>query len=412
MLTSPAAVRSIRRELANAADEQVLRVVALLDQQAVPEAAHAVLDPVRPRLAQLNPPRPLRFARLLFLPLDPLVVPARDWRPGEAMIPRGVLHAIGRTVHAALRPAVSEVDHMIAGRDTSALDTIAEAGDWLWPRAAEVLTAAPAPVGWASTGLPLSLYPALSKAIAAVLAQARPLTDLVRDGDPLGCATCHDVLRDMLIETGAASPEGHDMLIALLLLQVPHATVHLRALAVAKSGAADPIVARQSIERGLNTVLLRMEDDAGLTAEVRHAPLREVRQTVKRVLNLAGDLEADPDAAKYRPRLHAIKTTLDQACRERFAASLTDGLRTPLRTAPQPIDRDTQTRFEAQARTLRALQAEVRPLGGGRAYDTLMREALDAVMAARASGILTPLRHMRLVEILAGPDAAEAVGRP
>ena len=54
-------------------------------------AADQLIAPLRARLAHLRPPRPLRFARLLFLPLDPLIVPAARWRAAQPAIPRTVI---------------------------------------------------------------------------------------------------------------------------------------------------------------------------------------------------------------------------------------------------------------------------------------------------------------------------------
>ena len=71
-----AETRAIRHEVADAGDEKILRIVALLDRSSAPAGAQAILDPLRPRLAALRPSRPLRFERLLFMPFGSLVVPA------------------------------------------------------------------------------------------------------------------------------------------------------------------------------------------------------------------------------------------------------------------------------------------------------------------------------------------------
>jgi hypothetical protein len=41
--------------------------------------------------------------------------------------------------------------------------------------------------------------------------------------------------------------------------------------------------------------------------------------------------------------------------------------------------------------------------------DRLLSQATEAVRAAAEAGILTPVRHCRLVEILLGSEAAEAL---
>jgi hypothetical protein len=65
--------------------------------------------------------------------------------------------------------------------------------------------------------------------------------------------------------------------------------------------------------------------------------------------------------------------------------------------------------MESCGRDLRALETEARKVGGVARYDRLLQEATDAVMEAAAAGILTPVRKLRLIEILAGPEAAAAL---
>src|SRR5689334_24255463 len=86
-----AEIREVARGLASARDEQIMQVVAMVDAMPNRGPADQLIAPLRPRLARLRPPRPLRFARLLFLPLDPLIVPAARWRAEQPTIPRTVI---------------------------------------------------------------------------------------------------------------------------------------------------------------------------------------------------------------------------------------------------------------------------------------------------------------------------------
>jgi len=58
---------------------------------------------------------------------------------------------------------------------------------------------------------------------------------------------------------------------------------------------------------------------------------------------------------------------------------------------------------------LRGLAAVAREVGDSASYDGQLRQASEAVLKAAAAGILSPVRQMRLVEILLGPEAAEAL---
>ena len=176
------AVRALRHDLSVADDRKIKRVIAMLDDVADPKVNQALLDPLRVRLASLNLVRPLRFTRLLFLPLDPVIVAPRDWQPDE---PSGAAKRSGASaqiVRDGLGVEAIFIDKTIAGRKTDAIQAIALAGEALWPRAAEVLAAAAPPEDWAESGLPIKAFQPLTRAIAAVLAP-RPATALA------GCAT-------------------------------------------------------------------------------------------------------------------------------------------------------------------------------------------------------------------------------
>ena len=59
-------VRGLRRSLAEANDEQVLSAVRLVDAMPARGIADELIAPLRPRIAQIRPARPLSPTRLLF----------------------------------------------------------------------------------------------------------------------------------------------------------------------------------------------------------------------------------------------------------------------------------------------------------------------------------------------------------
>ena len=402
------ALIGMRLELAEAEDEKIRRIVALLDQQASPNA-DAILSPLRPRLGALRLPRPLRFDRLLFLPCNPLIVPTPGWRPGDPTIPRGALLSIARIVRAGLGPMAEEIDHLIAGQSTAAEAVITLTGDRLWPRAADILALVPSPLEWEATGLPATTYPNLARAIAAVLRRAPRLRGLVQDtavGAVIpGEGAIHGLMGDIAVE----SPEGCGMVVALILGQLPNAATLLRRLLGAGRGATEKLVLRQALDAGVDCVLTDMEGPSGFAGGVSRAPLSAAGSEVRRITALLGDIENESDSSKHRPRLREIRIKLDQACRARFTAGLTDDLVTPLAISAGPVGATAQTQFEDVARDLRALESAARRVSGAGIYDSLLDMAAKAVQVAAAAGVLTPMRKLRLVEILAGPEAAEAM---
>src|SRR5271165_2990189 len=87
-------VSALRHDLREANGQKIKQVTALLDELADPKVNETLLDALRVRLASLNLVRPLRFSRLLFMPLDPLIVSPREWKSGEPSVPRTALSPI------------------------------------------------------------------------------------------------------------------------------------------------------------------------------------------------------------------------------------------------------------------------------------------------------------------------------
>ncbi len=157
-------------------------------------------------------------------------------------------------------------------------------------------------------------------------------------------------------------------------------------------------------------MLSDMESDDGLTEEISRGALANVGTVVRRITTFLREIE-EAGAAADRPRLHAIRQKLDVACRERFSDGLSTGLLTPLAGAAGPMDGAGQLLMESCGRELRELETEARKVGGAATYDRLLMQASEAVVEAAATGTLTPVRKLRLIEILAGPEVAEELYR-
>jgi len=152
-----------------------------------------------------------------------------------------------------------------------------------------------------------------------------------------------------------------------------------------------------------------MERKNGFDGQVLRAPLRDAANDVRRVAALLRDIDEDPEASRHRPRLKAIWQNLDQACRKRFGEGLTEDVVVPLMAATTPLAANEQTRLETTVRELRGLETTARKFGGAKVYDALLDKAATVASTAAESGVLTKIRLMRLVEILDGPEAAEAL---
>ena len=231
-------MRGLRRDLIKANDHKIRQIVAVLDDIVNPAANQALLDPVRSRLASLKPARPLRFARLLCIPIDPLIVPARDLRPGDLTVPRTALASLARVVRSGLGSEVSAIETIIAGHKTDEVRVVTLAGDLLWPRAAEILAEAVPPVDWRETGLRPAVFTDLALCGAAILRRAPQLRRLARQGAIGALAPDEQAVSDILLNIGNEPPAARGMIVRLILTQSPHAAPVLRRIVASSTDAA------------------------------------------------------------------------------------------------------------------------------------------------------------------------------
>jgi hypothetical protein len=395
-------LRTLHNDMLTADDDKIRQIVGLLDDSPDHHALHAVLDPLRPRLAALRPARPLRFTRLLFTPFADLLVPARAWKPGLASIPRSVLKSMSNTVRVAMGQDAEPIESLIEGYDTTELDIVTRGGALLWHRAGNILTLVPPPVGWSDTGLPDSAYAPLARAIATVLRRAVPLRFLRREAE-LGVLQPDEQMIDEIVSGLAGEPvEGRVLVFKLIIEQFPRPAVLLERLTNLGDTPAERALLQSAMNTGVEDLLADIETTSDLVGT-----LEDVTVQVQRLNTFLQELGSDADAPRHRARIRAIREKMDTLCRSRFIAGMQEGFVAPLATASAPVDAAGQREMESCARDLRSVEMVGRKLGSSATYDALLVQASTRVSDAAESGILSPMRAVRLVEILAGPEAAE-----
>src|SRR5580698_6184503 len=125
-------MRSVRRELAGADDTRVLQVLRYVDGLADRGQADGLLAPLRDRLRRLRPARPLRFARVLFMPMDPAIVSTRDWRAGAPQLPRSAIAPIVAMVRRAQPELLLPFDAIINDSNQAESVRARNGGSMLW----------------------------------------------------------------------------------------------------------------------------------------------------------------------------------------------------------------------------------------------------------------------------------------
>jgi hypothetical protein len=406
--SSNPAVREVSRGLAAARDEQIMQVVAMVDAMPNRGPADQLIAPLRTRLARLRPPRPLRFARLLFLPLDPLIVAAARWRPELLSIPRTVIPVIARAVEADLGPVGQTVVSMIDGHTTLDVDVADDAGGLLWGPAARSLLDAALPEDWGTTGLSAQVHKALSRRIGALLSQAdrlrRMTADVAHGLAPPEAAAIHALLADAI----GFDPEVQPMLVALLLARMPECGMLLPRVA-AMLGQRGGLLLRDAGEQATNTLLDQLEAPGGAESQLGGQDMAEAGAAVRRLTSLLSVLDSETMSPDRRRRLNDVRQRVKSGCEALFTERMTEDLLEPLRARPAERGTGANRNLETAARGLRTLETEARRAGGGATYDTLLGQAADRIRVMTAEGGLDRVEGVRLMEIVAGPEMALAL---
>jgi hypothetical protein len=147
-LTGPN-LRTLHRDLAAAQDDQIHRVLTIIDDLAERGDADKLIAPLRGRIAELRPRRKLSLARLLFTPFNPLIVDAASWSAAAPSIPRTAILPLAGQVRDGLGAAAAQMDAMAAlHSSTDGIGELVEIGGKLWPTAAKILADVPMPANW------------------------------------------------------------------------------------------------------------------------------------------------------------------------------------------------------------------------------------------------------------------------
>ena len=381
---SGSSIRVLKSEIAGAADPQILRIVAAVDALASRGPADALIAPLRQRLSMLRPPRPLRFARLLFRPLDPLIVPGPRWHDGEDSIPRTALAPMADHVRRAVGDKIDAVEHEIAGHTDADTDLVTRLGRSIWPVAARALRTHMVPETWNTSGLPLATYRPLADCVAALLDEAASLEALCAETANALLPVRHSGVAEMLDRVVAVNGTAVPMLIALLLVRLPEAAASI----VRMTAGLQSLQIRAALDRGIDRVLRQLSLDGGTEDFIAAGTLADAGAAAAHIKTLLTQLDGVSTKPQRREQLRSIRQRLDASCKARFTAGLEEALLAPLRQMAGRPDRKAMTALEAAARSLRILEIEARAVGSGAVYDLLLRRATDMIKGVRWAAIL------------------------
>ncbi len=401
------AVRSLSEELVHASDAKLLKVTQMIDRLPDRGEADQLLVPIRCRLAQLRPTRPMTRTRLLFTPLDAVVAPAAKWQPGDLAVPRSLIQPLADL----LLPRIpGELPSDLNDADEAALT---RAGAPLWAAAAAELATLELPASWRTPdwqkahGLTAAMVMPLAAALQVVLHHAKAMRSLPAQTDP----RCEPVLSALLSDAAEAAPLGWGLMLALLLDVAAPDQVLRAAISVAR-GHRSAASLLAGIEEAAADALGRMEAAIGEPApdELLDAGGMLARMALIGRIERFRRLELRP-AAEQR-RLGRLRQAASAANRLVFETTLRVRLPGPA-AAPRgaactpPLSAEEAVGIlEAEARQLRRFALTAGRLGEGDEYGRLLEAAaLRYLDAGNASGLLAA-DGLRLAELLVGSERA------
>jgi hypothetical protein len=390
-----AEIRALNRHLVSAQDAKILKVVAMVDALPNRGEADSLIEPLRARLAQLRPGRPLAVGRLLFMPLDPILVAPPTWQRGALTVPRTVVPCLIRHV-TALDPALmAEIETQVAGGRSDDLLLVLHVGSPLWARAAELLADSRPPADWThSTGLQLADHAALRRLVVSVLRQAPAIARQVPRASPDRTA-----ISELLTEA-AAEPETLGALISVMMHWIPNAATLILSLTSSHASPAG-LPGRAATERAVEHVLDSIEADP-VVAPDGAVGLTKLRRTVAMLDELA---EGSADRPARSARIAATRARIDTTCRSRFETTLQSRVLAPL-SGPLPQQAAASEALEDAARDLRRFEQVARRINNSDAYDRMLRNTRPLLSPRADDDAQARVDRLRLAEILLGPEQA------
>jgi len=314
-------IRALGQPLADASPRRLLRVVGVVDALSERGAMDELIAMIRPPLGRLRPARPLRYPRLLFTPLDPVIAPPRHWRAEDATVPTTAIMPIAASLRAADPGLVAKIEAMIAEHTTSHTALVAAAGARLWPEAARHLLDAPPPVGWDDCGLHIAVYAPLVRRVGAILSSAATIHTLAEQDSGAPGPTEED-LGAVMRRTAEADPDALRAMLIILLNRLPEYADAIVSVA-ARTGAADGI-GKRALDDAAELVVSGIERSDAVRSRVEQA--------------------ASPDAAANARRMARVLRALDQ---ERAPACMTSCWRRRPRRCVRPSRTDRSVRLTA-----------------------------------------------------------------
>ncbi|MCA3420263.1 MAG: hypothetical protein INF88_15320 [Roseomonas sp.] len=396
------ALSRISKRTTLASDAVLQQVVSVLE--AVP--SRAVLDPiieaVRPRLKLLRPPRPITFARILFMPFDGAVVPLPEWGGKGAKFPRPALQPIADAIREAMGSEAQQISANLGGRNFFDVLQVDAAGRALWAEAARLAPTLTLPKGIPSAGLDAAQSQELLAIAAAIWRHAEPIWEAK-------LAAFSGPSPELVIGALKGPAQEGPAVFSLALISLLHHAQSPGSV-LATAARLSPIAGNIADDK---LVELQREPLKNLPAEdaVRAAHQAEEYVALIKELETAPPGYIKDRRAAIRPILEKIANLVFETTSRIYDRQFLPALQEPNAKRRAAVVINT----EYLARALRRLEDTGRRAGAYEAFDRLQlayRQKLKASLDALDGGGLQRHDVFRLAEILLGTEKAMALAMP
>ena len=303
---------------------------------------------------------------------------------------------------------LEEIEALIAGATTSHLRKVNRAGGLLWPRAAIILrniatehasaatSASDVKAAWLAAGLPAGHLAPLVHGVSVILANAVRLNVCEQAGT---VTIGRPELTEMLMSAEQADPLAWGMMIALLATRFPQTPQVFQAASTADRQL------RPLAKAAIEVAFTWAETE---TTELEPPVVNRDAEDVTHKAALLDALSAHTTDPLLRRRSADARANLLAGCLRRTKAMLNDYVTRPLQSLPDNAGprANALDAMEDVARSARQFETAARRLGAPHSFDALIQDACKSV--AEVPG-LSRMDRARLVELLAGPEAAISV---
>jgi len=386
----------------NASDSVLRQVVAVLD--AVP--SRSMLDPIiaaaRPRLKLLRPPRPITFARILFLPFDGALVERDEWSAGSAKFPRAAIMPLADAIRAAMGPAAEEISVNLGGRNFFDVLQVDQVGRYLWAEAARLAPGLTFPEGLPSVGLNATQFSELILLAASIWRHAEPIWEakLAAFSGP----------SPELVTAALKGPTRESQATLSLALVSLMQKAQSPASVIRTAARLSPIAGNIADEK-IDELIKAQPVNLPIQDPVRAAHMAEEYVSLLTELGAAPPGRQTDRRRVISPLLSKIGKVIEGAARQIAERQLLPALQNPNAKRRAAI----VLNIEHLARALRRLEMAGRRSGITQGFDELeraYRQRLKAILNALDGGGLQRADVIRISEILLGPEKALELAGP